>query len=49
MKINVPIVNPFVDGNDGGNPAGIVLDAQKYMKTCRSQVQQQILASRPNF
>jgi len=30
VEIKVPIVNAFVDGNVGGNPAGVVLDAQKY-------------------
>jgi PhzF family phenazine biosynthesis protein len=30
MKINVPIVNAFVDDHVGGNPAGVVLDAKKY-------------------
>lgn len=27
MKLNIEIVNAFVDGNQGGNPAGVVLDA----------------------
>ena len=30
VEIKVPIVNAFVDGTVGGNPAGVVLDAQKY-------------------
>ncbi|MFO7713145.1 PhzF family phenazine biosynthesis protein [Desulfosarcina sp.] len=30
MEIKVPIVNAFVDGNVGGNPAGVVLDAQQF-------------------
>ena len=30
MKITVPIVNAFVDGNKGGNPAGVLLNAQSY-------------------
>ena len=38
MKINVPIVNAFVDGNDGGNPAGIVLDAQKYTQEQKQRI-----------
>jgi PhzF family phenazine biosynthesis protein len=40
MKIKVPIVNAFVDVNVGGNPAGVVLDAQKY-----TQEQKQRIAS----
>lgn len=30
MKIEVPIVNAFVDGLSGGNPAGVVLHAENY-------------------
>ena len=30
MKITVPIVNAFVDGNKGGNSAGVLLNAQSY-------------------
>ena len=30
MKITVPIVNAFVDGDKGGNPAGVLLNAQVY-------------------
>jgi len=30
MKVEVPIVNAFVDENVGGNPAGVVLNAQQY-------------------
>lgn len=30
MKIEVPIVSAFVDENVGGNPAGVVLNAQQY-------------------
>lgn len=29
MAITVQIVNAFVDGNEGGNPAGVVLDADE--------------------
>lgn len=38
MKINVPIVNAFVDGNVGGNPAGIVLYAQKYTQEQKQRI-----------
>ena len=27
MKVTVHIINAFVDNSDGGNPAGVVLDA----------------------
>ena len=30
MKITVPIINAFVDGDKGGNPAGVLLNAQNY-------------------
>ena len=30
MKIEVPIVSAFVDGNAGGNPAGVVLNAEQF-------------------
>ena len=30
MDVNVQIVNAFVDNGEGGNPAGVVLDAERY-------------------
>ncbi|WP_421863360.1 PhzF family phenazine biosynthesis protein [Marinobacter adhaerens] len=30
MKIEVPVISAFVDGNSGGNPAGVVLHAQRF-------------------
>lgn len=30
MKIEVPIVSAFVDGDSGGNPAGVVLNAERF-------------------
>ncbi|WP_152207380.1 PhzF family phenazine biosynthesis protein [Marinobacter changyiensis] len=30
MNIEIPIVSAFVDGNSGGNPAGIVLNADRF-------------------
>jgi PhzF family phenazine biosynthesis protein len=30
MKISIPVVNAFVDGDRGGNPAGVVLNAEAY-------------------
>ena len=29
MEIKVHIVNAFIDGQSGGNPAGVVLDADE--------------------
>lgn len=40
MKIEVPIVSAFVDQNTGGNPAGVVLNAEIY-----SQEEKQRIAS----
>lgn len=41
MKISVPIVNAFIDGESGGNPAGIVLDAERF-----THAQKQTIAAR---
>lgn len=30
MKIEVPIISAFVDGDSGGNPAGVVLQAERF-------------------
>ena len=30
MKIEIQIINAFIDGESGGNPAGVVLDADKF-------------------
>ena len=40
MDVHVQIVNAFVDNGEGGNPAGVVLDAQRY-----SQEQKQRIAA----
>ena len=29
MEIEIQIINAFTDGESGGNPAGVVLDADK--------------------
>ncbi len=39
MILNVPIVNAFIDGKTGGNPAGVILDSDKF-----TQAQKQLLA-----
>lgn len=38
MKIDVPIVNGFVDEDIGGNPAGVVLDAQQYSRDQKQRI-----------
>ena len=38
MKIKVPIVNAFVDENVGGNPAGVVLNAQQYTQGQKQRI-----------
>ncbi len=38
MIINIPIVNAFVDTEFGGNPAGVVLDAQQYSHEQKQQI-----------
>lgn len=38
MKITVPIVNAFIDGNVGGNPAGVVLEAKKYTQDQKQRI-----------
>lgn len=41
MEIAIPIVNAFIDGENGGNPAGVVLDADRF-----SDEQKQAIAAR---
>ncbi len=38
MKIEVPIVNAFVDENVGGNAAGVVLDAEQYSQDQKRRI-----------
>ena len=38
MKVEVPIVNAFVDENVGGNPAGVVLNAQQYSQDHKQRI-----------
>jgi PhzF family phenazine biosynthesis protein len=40
MEVQVQVVNAFVDGGAGGNPAGVVLDAQRF-----SPAQKQAIAA----
>ena len=41
MKISVPIVNAFIDGKTGGNPAGVILNSDEFNKE-----QKQLLAKK---
>ncbi|KAA1170981.1 PhzF family phenazine biosynthesis protein [Marinobacter salinexigens] len=38
MKIQVPIISAFVDGDSGGNPAGVVLHAERFSATEKQQI-----------
>lgn len=38
MKIVVDIVNAFIDGHDGGNPAGVVLNADNLCKADKQNI-----------
>jgi PhzF family phenazine biosynthesis protein len=38
MKIDVPIINAFVDEHVGGNPAGVVLNAQQYSQDQKQRI-----------
>lgn len=38
MNIQVPILNAFVDGNEGGNPAGVVLDAGRFSRAQKQHI-----------
>ncbi|MBW0146198.1 PhzF family phenazine biosynthesis protein [Marinobacter arenosus] len=38
MNIEIPIVSAFVDGNSGGNPAGIVLNADRFSASQKQKI-----------
>ncbi|WP_418140001.1 PhzF family phenazine biosynthesis protein [Marinobacter sp. MA] len=38
MKIEVPIVSAFVDGDAGGNPAGVVLNAEQFSSEQKQKI-----------
>lgn len=38
MFIHIPIVKAFIDGAQGGNPAGIVLDAERFSSREKQQI-----------
>jgi len=38
MKIEVPIISAFVDGDSGGNPAGVVLHAERFSSAEKQKI-----------
>lgn len=48
-KVEVQIVNAFVDNNKGGNPAGVVLDADNYTNEQKLKIAQLIGLSETAF
>jgi len=49
MKLEVPIVNAFVDGTTGGNPAGVVLNAQNYSRDEKLKISSAVRLSETAF
>lgn len=49
MQIEVQIVNAFIDGTTGGNPAGVVVDANGLTGTQKLKVAQQVGLSETAF
>jgi PhzF family phenazine biosynthesis protein len=49
MKINVQLVNAFVEGDAGGNPAGVVLDADALSDAQKQRVARQVGYSETAF
>lgn len=49
MKIDIPIINAFVDEHKGGNPAGVVLDAQQYSQDQKQRIAASIGLSETAF
>jgi PhzF family phenazine biosynthesis protein len=47
--IEVLIINAFVDGDEGGNPAGVVLDAERLSQDEKLQIAAQVGASETAF
>ena len=42
MKVNVNVVNAFVEGDIGGNPAGVVLNADSLTTAQRLKIASEI-------
>jgi PhzF family phenazine biosynthesis protein len=49
MRVPVEIVNAFIDGETGGNPAGIVLDANKLSADQKLMIAQEVGVSETAF
>lgn len=49
MKVEVQIINAFVEGKKGGNPAGVVLDADLLSREQRLRIAQQVGLSETAF
>ena len=49
MKIDVPVVNAFIDDSIGGNPAGVVLNAQRFTKEQKQRIAASIKLSETAF
>ena len=37
-QLNIPVVRAFVDADQGGNPAGVVLNADQYDQVTRQRI-----------
>jgi len=49
MKVSVAIVNAFVDGSNGGNPAGVVLDADELTTDQKQAIAREVGLSETAF
>lgn len=49
MPIDVQIVNAFIDGNTGGNPGGVVIDADAMTRDQKLKVAQHVSLSETAF
>lgn len=49
MEIEVQIINAFIDGERGGNPAGVVLDADKFSVEQKLKIAAQVRLSETAF
>ncbi len=49
MKVNIQIVNAFIDGNNGGNPAGVVLNANDFSQHQKLRIAQKVGLSETAF
>ncbi|MGV7224795.1 MAG: PhzF family phenazine biosynthesis protein [Nitrospinales bacterium] len=49
MKIEVQIINAFIDGESGGNPAGVVLDADEFSVQQKLKIAEKVGLSETAF